>query len=429
METIVLENFFLNSIMDFIDFLILEIFTSSFYPYKQKHQYTYIRAIFLCLYIILPQPVDDILMIAPFIYFLVISSFHFKKSLVFFFKFKTFFYASYFTCALTSALISTRFGKHINYTENYLFFQIIINTTFVFIVLNLFIYHKKLKQLNNKLSFSVHFIIFSFLSIILLLYCNYFLLQNQELCTTTFSYIFLFVVGVTIFNTFNYRTLIQMTDEQIQQKVLIEKYSMELDYIHDVNESLKTLSKIRHDFKNHLIILDGYASKNEIEKQREYIRNLNETIGATKLFDTPSNLLSAVLNTKNTICEKHNITLCVHHSFPYINIDDFSMITILGNILDNAITAAAKTKAGYIELSLIQLDSYLQITCKNNHCEIIQKKNGSLLTTKKHASANHGLGLGNVKACVNKLHGNLNLQYDNDSFCIDIFIPNYPNKR
>lgn len=428
METMVLENFFLNSIMNFIDFLTLELFTSTFFPPKHKHQYTYIRAIFLCIYIIFPQLFEHILIIVSFIYFIVISSFRWKESLVFLCKYEIFFYVTYTICALTSTFISIPFGKNIDHNNNYIFYQTIINTTFVFILLNLFIYHKKLKQLNNKLSFSVHFTIFSFLSIILLLYCNYFLLQNEELCTTTFAYIFLFVVGVTIFNTFNYRTLIQMTDEQIQQKVLIEKYSMELDYIHDVNESLKALSKIRHDFKNHLIILDGYASINEIDKQREYIRNLNETIGATKLFDTPSNLLSAVLNTKNTICEKHNIALSVHHSFPYINIDDFSMITILGNILDNAITAAAKTNAGYIELSLVQLDSYLQITCKNNHCETIQEKNGLLLTTKKHASSSHGLGLGNVKACVEKLHGNFDLQYDNDSFCIDILIPNYSNK-
>lgn len=147
-----------------------------------------------------------------------------------------------------------------------------------------------------------------------------------------------------------------MMDEQIQQKVLIEKYSMQLLYTKDIDESLKALSKLRHDFKNHLLIIDGYARKNEFDKQREYINKLNNEIGATKIYDTQSTLVSSILNTKNAVCEKQGVILSVNDQFHTINIDDFNLITILGNILDNAITAAGKTGKGMIDLSIIQLE-------------------------------------------------------------------------
>lgn len=427
METTMLQSFFLNLIAYFIDFFILELFTTTFFPYKHKYQYTYIRIIFMCICL----TVSSISFIPTFIIYLVeflyiafISSYKWKKSIFFYCKYKIFYYVSYIMCAFISSTINQVVETNVKPTDTYFFYQTIINTTFVFILLNLFVYHKKLKHVNKKNIFSFHFSLFALSSIILLLYYNRFLLQNQEL-SNTFSYIFIFVVGVTIFNTYNYRKLIDLTDEQIQQKVLLEKYSMELDYINDVNESLKTLSKIRHDFKNHLIILDGYAQKNEIEKQREYIKKLNETIIATKIFDTTNNVVSSVLNTKNAICEKHGIKLNVNHQFQHISMDDFTMIIILGNILDNAITAAQKTKQGIIDLSIIQLGTYLEITCTNNHCGNIVERNGKLLTTKKHEKGSHGFGVGNIKEAVENLHGNVDLMYDQEKFCIKLLIPNH----
>ena len=62
------------------------------------------------------------------------------------------------------------------------------------------------------------------------------------------------------------------------------------------------------------------------------------------------------------------------------------MITILGNLLDNAITAASKCENGNLFLSISQLDSYLQIQINNTHIEDIQESDGIFQTTKKDAT-------------------------------------------
>ena len=433
MELTYIQTSLLDFIRNFIDFLILELFTAAFFSHKHKNQFTYFRALFIFIILIIsliPHLPHSIFIFwgIEFLYILIISSFHWKKSLLFFLQYEFYYYFLLFICASATSIIDIIILDSSSRTNIYYYYQSIADEAFMLMVLNLFLYHKHIKHFSKRNSLSLNFILFAVVSIMLLLYYNRFLLENQEL-NSTFSYMFLFIVGVTIFNTYNYRKLIEMTDEQIKQKILLEKYSMQLSYVKDVDESLKTLHKIRHDFKNHLLIIDGYASKNEYDKQREYIQKLNDELGATKIYDTSNNLVSSILNTKSAVCEKHGVILNVDYQFQSINVDDFNLITILGNILDNAITAAAKTGKGIIDLSIIQLDSYLEITCKNNHCETLKEKNGALLTTKKDNKQNHGIGLGNVKDCVEKLHGQCNLEYDDMYFCIRITIPNYTETK
>ena len=432
MELTYMQTVFLDFISNFIDFLILELFTDTFFTYKHKKHYFYLRTFFLCIIFIISMiphiAYFELLALGiEFLYILLVSSFHWKKSLLFFLQYEFYYYFLLFICASTTSIIDIIILDSSSRTEIYYYYQTITDEAFMYVVLNLFLYQKHIKYFSKRNSLSLNFTLFAVFSILLLLYYNRFLLENQKL-NATFSYIFLFIVGVTIFNTYNYRKLIEMTDEQIKQKILLEKYSMQLSYVKDVDESLKTLHKIRHDFKNHLLILDGYASKNEYDKQREYIQKLNDELGATKIYDTSNNLVSSILNTKSAVCEKYGVILNVNYQFQSINIDDFNLITILGNILDNAITATAKTGKGIIDLSIIQLYSYLEITCKNNHCETLKEKNGTLLTTKKNNKENHGIGIGNVKDCVEKLHGQCNLEYDDMYFCIRITVPNYITK-
>lgn len=64
---------------------------------------------------------------------------------------------------------------------------------------------------------------------------------------------------------------------------------------------------------------------------------------------------------------------------------------------DNAITAAAKVADGYINLTIEQTCSYLSINCNNNHCEKIEKKEGSFISSKPSVDfqpdAMHGFGI------------------------------------
>jgi len=72
-----------------------------------------------------------------------------------------------------------------------------------------------------------------------------------------------------------------------------------------------------------------------------------------------------------------------------------------------------------------QKDTFLQITCKNNHTEKIVKKNGDFVTTKENPGMFHGLGIKNVQNSVEELNGTLDIQHTDSTFTVSILMPNY----
>lgn len=406
-----------------IDFFTLEFFATHFVPYKHAKQYHLIRYTFIL--------INSSLVFAPFsfdisyitipMYFLIISSWNIKVSIITSITYYLIDFIIFISVSFICALINMNVNSHDTMYINYM--TLLCNMT-EYILFHLYVNYKQLKKLRIPLQNYLSFFASYFVSIAIMLYCcRLFTTSGNE--NLFYTYILLFICGVILFNLFNYHSIATLLVKQNEQNTLLQKYELEKDYVQNINDSLKLLSKIRHDFRNQLIIIDGYAQKNEINKLREYISTTNNEIGATKLYTTPSELISSLLNTKNAACQKEGISFLVSCQFQQICIDDFSIITILGNILDNAITAAAKTDLGTIKLSITQLDAMLEIHCENNHCETIMEKNGIFLTTKENEHGLHGIGLGNVKDCVDKLHGTMQIHHDTTHFHINLLIPNY----
>ena len=135
--------------------------------------------------------------------------------------------------------------------------------------------------------------------------------------------------------------------------------------------------------------------------------------------------MSALLNAKYQLACDKNIDFKIEYNFPAIHIKDFYIITILGNLIDNATTAAAKCKKGYIKLNLFQEGSYLKIEITNNHVEAIKENQGVFKTTKNDTAYRHGLGIKNIRSTVEQLNGQIEISYTEDTFNVDILVPNY----
>lgn len=426
MFTFYFHEYFILFIISIIDYLSLDFFATHFLSYSKLRNYKLIRLIYLFLFFILivpPLPFSTkfLIELTNFTYFFILSGFNIKSSCITYIKYFIFYYfVSFFTAFL---FVSINFSYNTNDTL-YIYYITLISNMTRYILFHLYVNYKQLKILHISLQKYILFFASYFVSIAIMLYCcRLFTTSGNE--NLSYTYILLFICGVILFNLYNYHSIATLLVKQNEQHTLLQKYELEKDYVQNINASLKLLSKIRHDFRNQLIIIDGYAQKNEINKLRDYISTTNNEIGATKLYTTPSELISSLLNAKNAACQKEAISFLVSCQFQQICIDDFSIITIIGNILDNAITAAAKTDLGTIKLSITQLDAMLEIHCENNHCETIMEKNGVLLTTKSNEHGLHGIGLGNVKDCVERLHGTMQIHHDTTHFHINLLIPNY----
>ena len=57
--------------------------------------------------------------------------------------------------------------------------------------------------------------------------------------------------------------------------------------------------------------------------------------------------------------------------------------------------------------------------------EAIKEHQGIFKTTKTDTTYRHGLGIKNIRSTVEQLNGQIDITYTEDTFYVDILVPNY----
>ncbi|WP_455720247.1 sensor histidine kinase [Agathobacter sp.] len=244
---------------------------------------------------------------------------------------------------------------------------------------------------------------------------------NSYKLIVIFSIIFLFLIICILL----YDKFLAVIEENTNYRIKLELDKMEQEYSAQLDDKLNQLHSLRHDMKNHLIVIDGYASQHNDKKIHEYIHNISEDLSLTQAVDSGSHIVSALISEKEKLAKDRNINCDIAINVPCINIDDFSITTVIGNLFDNAITAAEKCTNGWIRLELAQTDSYLSILIENSYTGDIIVKNGEFASTKTDRLSPHGIGIKNVRKIVSDLNGQIDISYTDDTFHVDILLPNY----
>lgn len=105
-----------------------------------------------------------------------------------------------------------------------------------------------------------------------------------------------------------------------------------------------------------------------------------------------------------------------------LNIPSSDIAIMLGNLLDNAITAVSKlTEERYINI-IIKYDKGLFILHIDNpfEGEVIKEKNAYIIT--KLDKCNHGIGLQSIKDVLEKYNGSMEIVHSKKVFSVTLFI-------
>ena len=112
-----------------------------------------------------------------------------------------------------------------------------------------------------------------------------------------------------------------------------------------------------------------------------------------------------------------------------LQIREDDLCSLLFNMLDNALEAAAQTEQGEILCSMQIRRQYLAIRCENTYSGTLRTdENGELLTTKDDAS-DHGFGLMKMRAIAKKYGSILDISYDENRFTVMTALKLLPEKK
>ena len=112
------------------------------------------------------------------------------------------------------------------------------------------------------------------------------------------------------------------------------------------------------------------------------------------------------------------LSLFVEKNIKLDFISDADMMSLFGNLLDNAIEAAEKCEIGKrnVRIKVFMGTNYFLIFHIENSYSVKVKKAGEKLLTSKNDSKHHGLGIGIVMSLAEKYGGSLNLIQKDDIF-------------
>ena len=221
----------------------------------------------------------------------------------------------------------------------------------------------------------------------------------------------LVVIGITLFIAVMLYKTVRVTERRSAEAEFVKREAEIKDkHFYELKEQYVEFRKLRHDFYNHIKIID---SLDDSEKIKEYTNEIKQKFDKLEQVSFCNNLtLDALLSLKRTEAKQHKINISIAVcELSGISISDYDLCTLVSNLMDNAITASAATSDKQISIKISRKMERLIISVKNSSMPVDRE-----LKTTKPDSRNHGMGLGIIKKLAEKYDGDSVFRYDDGEF-------------
>ena len=333
---------------------------------------------------------------------------------------KAIFY-SVLSCAFMSAteliaifLISALFNIELtSYNDNiYILLADVLTSKFLYFITLLIlsgIINKNQKTSKIPLSFYL-FPTAALSSLVMFWYImtTYQLSKNTMIVMTCVS-VFLFLSTILLFISYHYNA------EKEQELLLLrqesEKLNTDLKYFDILVNQNNNLRAYAHDTKNHLSAIRNLNTNSEIEM---HLLKMSESLAQySKVCHSGNHTLDVVVDKYVTECRLNGLNF----EFDIKNnnlstIEPYDTVTILGNLLDNALETAKTSTQKTVTFETDYRNDFSVIIISNS-CDTNPILNGKTLpSTTKANKQLHGFGLKSVRNTLKKYNGDISFDYD-----------------
>lgn len=218
-------------------------------------------------------------------------------------------------------------------------------------------------------------------------------------------------------------------DNEIKTKLLLseQKANLYKQNIISSNSQIETIKLLKHDMKNNISCIDALIEEENYDEAHNICHSLtNKYTSIGTIVNTENYLLNAVLNVEIEKAKSYGIPvkLSITNDLKMFK-NSSDIISLIGNILDNAISYLSKNKVknNEINFSTGYEGSYSVIKCRNNILDSVLFNNPSLKTDKKDKD-NHGKGITIINSIAHKYNGDVIIKERNKEFIITAILDN-----
>lgn len=208
----------------------------------------------------------------------------------------------------------------------------------------------------------------------------------------------------------------------MERQLMNQQLNRQREYYEELAARVEETRKIRHDFKNHLMVIRGFVMRNDTEGLLHYCEDLEVPGVKNPSIPYTGNVAAdGVLYHYTGLAREQGIECHMTGSFGKLGIADMDLCVLLGNALDNAVAACTQVSGKrYINLTVSLDGEVLAIMIQNSFDGRILEENGEILSRKRQHET--GIGLKSMKDICKKYHGSMQVRYEGTEFSCMILL-------
>ena len=221
-----------------------------------------------------------------------------------------------------------------------------------------------------------------------------------------------------------YYSISKMYDEKVRLNVLYLKQERE-NYVMELARSeIEKIKELRHDMKNHYTFMSYLVEEGRTEELKEYFEQYSTELYDALQFSLCGNYaIDYILNFEIRRARARSVEIDYKILVPpQLPFEDKDLCSLLTNILDNAIEAAAKMEDKTVELKLEWTNDVFLIHCSNATDRFTEGKISSHLPTTKDNRVAHGYGMKIIRSVVKKYNGVVKINVKDGKFHLSLFL-------
>jgi len=235
-------------------------------------------------------------------------------------------------------------------------------------------------------------------------------------------------LGVILLFFYLYNTLSKVFESTLKSAL----YSQEKEYYYTqcrlMQESVENTKAIRHDMQLHLATARDFIANDMSGEAKSYLSGLIANITHNEIYSNTKNIaFDSIINYKLNNAMHENIRLDLRLLVPpKLSIDIADIVTIIGNLLDNALEAVSRVEDKAIKLDIEYSRDSLFIQIENTfdgvvrYSEETDEDEKHILTRK--GGCEHGYGLINIRKSIEKYNGHIDITHDERTFSVVILL-------
>lgn len=181
-----------------------------------------------------------------------------------------------------------------------------------------------------------------------------------------------------------------------------------------------------HEFKNEILCIESLLIKKQYQELEKYIRTISDKLRKERdAINTNNVIINAIINTKYQEAINKGIVFVFRvNDLSDIKVTDEDMVVILANLLSNAIEACEKCEnQKVIKLKFLKEEDDIILSVKNTCNQPAIFENGSIRTSKLIDPEEHGIGVKNIIAMIEKYDGSYVIKNSDLEFYFSLIIP------